>query len=278
MKLTRNLALTIVLAVAAPGWSFAAQASAFDLYAATPYNSWTNPSTLVTISPVTGEQTIVGGVGLTPHVYAMDYDPKTHSLYGVNPYSALLTSINLGSGLSSSVAIVRDASGTPVSMTALSFASDGTLYVGNRTLIGQVDRATNIYTPLLSLPAGQNLNGIDISPTGVMYAIYQNASSPAQTLVSIDTSDMRVMQQTALGSYTLGDIDYAPNGQLYASNFSYAPVRVDPASAVQTLVGMGAVGDLSGIASVPAVPEPKTYAMLLAGLSLVGLIARWRRG
>ena len=42
-------------------------------------------------------------------------------------------------------------------------------------------------------------------------------------------------------------------------------------------VASGSVGEIGSPGSIAAVPEPETYAMLLAGLGLVGAMARKRR-
>jgi hypothetical protein len=259
------------------GTCAAAQSSPFDLYAATPDNSWTNPGTLLKVSPTTGEQTIVGGVGLTAHIFAMDFDPLTHGLYGVDPFNlpGTLETVDLNSGVSSAVGSVRDASGASVTLVGLAFAGNGSLYAGDWNSIGTIDRVTYVYTPLMNVPFGQRLIGMDMSPAGDLYAVYDSTSTPAQTLVRVNSSDMSVVQQLPLGGFTLGDIDFAPDGFIYASNWSYTLIRVDPSTAVQTNMGIGAVGDLSGIAS--AVPEPEAYAMILAGMVLLATLSRGRR-
>jgi len=42
-------------------------------------------------------------------------------------------------------------------------------------------------------------------------------------------------------------------------------------------VASGSVSEIGSPGSIAAVPEPETYAMLLAGLGLVGAMARKRR-
>jgi hypothetical protein len=44
-----------------------------------------------------------------------------------------------------------------------------------------------------------------------------------------------------------------------------------------TQAGNGGLGNYSGQMSVTAVPEPETYALMLAGLGVIGFIARRRR-
>jgi len=256
-------------------WVAAVPGGAFELYATTDSASPSNPATLITVSALTGEQTLRGGVGLAVNSRAIDFDPATGSLFGVDFIAApgVLHRIDAASGQSSAVATVRDTAAQPVSMAALSFAPDGTLYAAtwsatSQNTIGRVDRTTNVYTPLLSLPAGQAAFGMDVSPAGVLYAVYVQTPF-AQTLVSIDVASMSVSGEVAIGDFNAGDLDYAPDGNIYHSNSSFALFRLDPVTGVQTNVGFGSVGALAGVVSF--VPLPAAMWMMLGGL-----LALWR--
>lgn len=257
-------ALGVLLSVAA------LPAGAFQLHATTDSGSPSNPATLITVSALTGEQTLRGGIGLAVNSRAIDFDPATGSLFGVDFVAApgVLHRIDAATGVSSAVATVRDTAAQPVSMAALSFAPDGTLYAAtwsatSQNTIGRVDRATNVYTPLLSLPAGQATFGMDASPAGVLYAVYVQTPF-AQTLVSIDVASMSVSSEVAIGDLNAGDLDYAPDGNVYHSNSSFALIRLDPVTGLQTNIGFGSVGALAGVASF--VPVPPAIWMMLGGL------------
>jgi hypothetical protein len=77
-------------------------------------------------------------------------------------------------------------------------------------------------------------------------------------------------------------------GQALASSALYSPIPILPDYATRELVvrfassvtpdaAFGVQGLTGSVDSVTAVPEPETYAMLLAGLGLLGLAARRRK-
>jgi len=69
--------------------------------------------------------------------------------------------------------------------------------------------------------------------------------------------------------FNAGDLDSAPDGNIYHSNSSFALFRLDPVTGVQTNVGFGSVGALAGVVSF--VPLPAAMWMMLGGL-----LALWR--
>ena len=65
-------------------------------------------------------------------------------------------------------------------------------------------------------------------------------------------------------------------GDLYgAVGSEHALEQIDPTTGLLTPVLTGLIGP-HGIVFVSDVPEPETYAMLLAGLGLVGFVVRRR--
>jgi len=71
---------------------------------------------------------------------------------------------------------------------------------------------------------------------------------------------------------------YAADGNIYATNFSFHLLKIDPQTLSNTDVGAGNVGDLGGIAaiSVPtSVPEPGTLSLI--GIASVGLLNSLRK-
>ena len=115
---------------------------------------------------------------------------------------------------------------------------------------------TDWYT--FTIPAGSNGSGasnvISLGATNVIFSLFQLYDSVSSTtwsgITGGTTSSLSFSGGAAPGSYTLTVSGYkvtpALNG-LYAGNISISPV-----------------------------PEPETYAMLLAGLGLLGLSARRR--
>lgn len=81
-------------------------------------------------------------------------------------------------------------------------------------------------------------------------------------------------------SWTSGDLDGNPItfGPVSATSWYGYVTYTGSTPLTLTLKGIGskAAANFTGEVSVSAVPEPETYAMLLAGLGLMGTIARRR--
>lgn len=92
---------------------------------------------------------------------------------------------------------------------------------------------------------------------------------------------------TGSGTLHLGEVSFLADLSSQASSFSLATLHFTVSGSGSSALGYGNVtlGDALGnsldatltAGSVAAVPEPETYAMFLAGLGLMGAIARRRR-
>lgn len=90
----------------------------------------------------------------------------------------------------------------------------------------------------------------------------------AGDVVLTATDASGTVSQTITGATTSSFIGFVSNGAL----LSAALAAVQPAGAV-----LWPTADNLTLATVAAVPEPQTYALLLSGLGVLGLIARRRR-
>ncbi len=107
---------------------------------------------------------------------------------------------------------------------------------------------------------------------GVYFGFPDDSANPGNAYALIFIPDNPVTQLTQAQINKLAYADCSPGGMMGATCMTGTSKS-----------GYGAIGTMSGvpvsqtITAVAAVPEPETYAMLMAGLGLMGGIARRRR-
>ena len=222
-------------------------------------------STLITIDPTTASQTQVGPEGETIGMFAMDADPVSRLFYGVDQFDdagpSVIHQIDPSTGISTPIATITQ-DGSTFQMCALAFSPDGTLYASKRVNwpqrgfeIGRVDLLAQTFESVMEETTENvtSIAGMDFSPSGVLYAVVkeQCPGFSSYTLATIDVGSAEITWIGPVTRYAIGDIDYASHGSIYATNFSWALIRIDPIDAMAKIVGFGELGALNGIASLP---------------------------
>jgi hypothetical protein len=205
------------------------------------------PNTLISVDRSSGSQSTVGEPGLTPEQSALAWDPVTGALFGVNPWSSpgVLTRIDLSDGRATTAATF------PQSVKGIAFSPSGELYVlVSRRTLGVADIAHATFTEIGDIAGGDFIVGLDFSADGILYAVTVQQNPFAQVIVSVDPATAEVKSTVSTGDASVGDITWAPDGFLYATNFSWALFRLAPEDGTQTLVGFGELGALGGLAVV----------------------------
>jgi hypothetical protein len=166
----------------------------------------------------------------------------------------------------------------PASLNALTFSSTGTLYAaatGNGFYtINTTTGAATLVGNIGSSSAGDLAfhNGVLYLSSGTGNLVSINVGTGAGTIIG--------SLGPAAGAFGLANGD---NNVLYAVNGSNI-YSVNTATGAGTLVVAygGALSGANGTAffqeaAVPTIPEPETYAMLVAGMGLMGFLARRRK-
>ncbi len=258
------------LAVGAALTFAACQVWAFDMFSVTSPSSFGTPRTLILVDVATATQTPLGGPGAALGVRAMDTHPITGELFGGDIFDSpgVIQRIDPVSGVSSAVAVLDDG-GSPLLMGALAFDANGTLYtmVGNNLFIppvlGVVDLDNATFQPVLTLPEGRAYQSMDFGPDGLLYALYN--TFPGQSLERINVAVPAVLGEVVVGSFSVDDMDFAPDANLYHSNFSSSLFRMDPLTGVQTQVGPGITDALGGLASRQSPGAPLSRSASFVG-------------
>ena len=220
------------------------------------------PNSLIAVDPTTGTQQLVGQSGQSINVAWLTADPVHNVLYGTGVEStdseSTLYAINPNSGtIAGQVTLSQNVS-------AIAASPQGTLYGMSGDTLGTINTATGAYSPVgtVSVPSGYNLQALTFSPGGVLYGVEETGGSVAfnQQLVTLNPANGATLSIIGnLGSYNVEDITYAPDGNIYATNFSYTLMKINPQTASSTLIGAGNIGDLDGIAAI-ATPVTATPA------------------
>ena len=110
----------------------------------------------------------------------------------------------------------------------------------------------------------------------------------AVTSISVSASNAFTSFNTKLSVFTDGWSEIAANtgslwfGSIWVSSLSFSPLSASPTQYMLTVFGNksnGSAGYGGNIAVSPVtpIPEPEIYAMLAAGLGLMGFVARRRK-
>lgn len=152
--------------------------------------------------------------------------------------------IDLGSALSGPVDITFSTSyNASGSMLGVLFATDAndTLYSNPSSFAALINPTANIQAVLAA-----NVVGLNSYAFGTNYIKPDHSTANLTSLLNLNFT-----AGTHYYAFIAGGSAYSTSGQLYDSSVDYT-------------------------FSIAAVPEPETYAMLLAGLGMVGVVARKR--
>jgi PEP-CTERM motif len=246
--------------------------TADTLYATGVEDSSTGTSRLFTINRYTGATTAFGGLSSNINISSggLAINPVTGVMYATggvgdpNPNVAhQSTGLLTIDKITGAATLVGYAAGNcctgnfGIMLNGLGFRSDGTLFANGFSLAQPDSSTSHLYTVDLATGAAT-----DIGPSGVILG------------GSLKYSGLAFSGNGTLLS--LGSLD-AASGALYSVNtFNGAATSL---SGTGLPYGSGPIhfGVDGGLAFAPAVPEPETYAMLLAGLGLIGFIAYRRK-
>ena len=122
---------------------------------------------------------------------------------------------------------------------------------------------------------GNNMDVISASGTGVSGTLKPGGNLPSSNAASPTFSSDEFFDLTSPGStngVNGGESVTFQLSALSAADFASGAFRVGI-----HVQGIGAQGQSEALVNVAAIPEPETYALMLAGLAAVGFMARRRR-
>ena len=247
------------------------------LYSTTVGSSTQYPNSLLTVDPASGAQQLVGQPGQAAGLEWLTANPVNNMLYGTGLLTisglvdeSTLYIINPNSGaISGKVTLSQNVS-------AVAASPQGTLYGLSGNTLGTINTATGAFSFVgtLSLSPGYFLESMAFSPDGTLYGVtVTNVGALDQQLITLNPATGATA--SVLGSLqsqlNVGDITYAADGNIYATNFSYFLLKIDPQTLSNTAIGNGNIGDLGGIAasvSINAIPIPVTVTTVPPGLQV----------
>lgn len=223
------------------------------------------------VDAATGAVEVVGAMGISMTDIAFD---PSGQLYGTSPFD--LYRIDTATAVPTLVGSLTGSLGNTI--TSLVFAPDGTLYGGNNTL-HTINTTTGATTELGN--AGASYNSGDLAFVGgQLYASSYDFINGSLYRVNLATGAGEAVGLTGTGE--LGGLATAADGTLYGVSGT-SVYTIDTTTGAGTLLGSfggQGLGETFGMAiladCVPAVPEPSSYLMVLAGLAVFGMVGRQR--
>lgn len=221
------------------------------------------------VDVATGAVTLVGDMGAVMTDIAFDpsgnlYGITFGSLYSINATTAATTFIgSLGASLNSLV-----------------FSASGTLYGANTSLFS-VNTATGAASVIGNGGAAYSSSG-DLAFVGG--ALYLSSTLPSSdNLVRLNHATGAATLVGPIGVSSVFGLATNDNINLYgvAGTNVYSVSTASGAGTLLVNYGAQGLGVANGTAffaeAAPPVPEPETYALMLAGLGVLGLVARRKR-
>ncbi|HZF81284.1 MAG TPA: DUF4394 domain-containing protein [Rubrivivax sp.] len=240
-------------------------------------------------SPAASTAVSITGLAAGDRLVGIDYRPSNNQMYGISLSNQLYT-INEFTGAASFVA----ARSSPIINNTLAYGIDfnPVADAAGAASLRLVSSSGNNYA--INASTGAVTLAQDIA-SGFANVAYSAASGGATSLYYINSStDSLHVATTAFNAPTISFVGPLGRDVLRVGGFDigggmgFAALNSDDGPSLMTGIyavnlSTGALtmqgsynGTLSGL-TVSAVPEPGTYAMLLAGLAAVGGIARRRR-
>ncbi|MCA9247159.1 MAG: M36 family metallopeptidase, partial [Planctomycetales bacterium] len=184
-------------------------------------------------------------IGASGFHAGMDLDPTTGILYGA---SSSLRTINMNTGVTTTVGSIDSSTETGILMTAIAFSPTGELFaVTNSSTptrrLFSIDPATAFATEVGELT--EIVRAIDFAPDGTLYGGFADLFTldPATAAVSSTVGSMGIFAS---------EFDFAPDGMIYAVNLGTDLYAIDPATATSSIVATYAGAELFSVASVDA--------------------------
>ena len=132
---------------------------------------------------------------------------------------------------------------------------------------------SHAYFPLLGLGTSINLSGSTSSFSSLSFEVLSSSGTPLTSFVNA-TNQRERERETLVASWS--DSGY-PGTLSGNTNYLLLVNGVASASGVQYALSANWLAPNAQFALVPAVPEPETYTMLIAGIGLLGVVKRRRK-